>query len=472
MKLYTKYFLSFFLACIMLKQGVQAQIFRCEAVTGRNAGLSALKKYDVVRIPFTDISSYVKGRANGSSITLVLEGKHHEWKIYEDNLLAPDFKAHKIENGKIVKVDVEKSCRTYVGYRNDSGEEARFTITPRTFTAMMPYENENIYIQQLKDFNKNAENDLFVVYNAADAIDEVPHLCSVKKRTHHEGAEPLPHDSTRIKRSRSYTCLELEVTMASDWSIEQEFDSLEAILDFQLTVLHHVEHHYLSDFDLDFRVQDYYSGTSYPSPWGDDEDVDELLPGFGDWAYAHFNTEDIGHLWTTLDLHDGDDYGTIGYASVGGACSDIGLYPWALLERYTPVISNLALLQSHEYGHLLDADHEPGSGTIMEPSLNDVTCACWDPDNIEEMWDFIEDETCIVTCVRCPFTYNVIDNIAWGNWKYSSQFSTSSTGYFFHEADVILQSEGYVRLLPGFRATSLSPSSGGATLIARVDPCE
>jgi hypothetical protein len=473
MKLYTKYFLFFILAFTILKQNAHAQIFKCEPVTGRDAELAPiLKKYDLVRIPFKDISSYVKGRANGSSITIVLEGKKHEWNIYENNLLSPDFKVHKIEGGKDVNVEIDKRCRTYIGYKNDSGKEARFTITPRTFMAMMPYGDNTIYIQQLKDFNKNAENDLFVVYHAGDAIDEVPHSCSVKERTHHEDPAPLPHESTRVKKPRSYNCLELEVTMATDWSMDDEFDSLEAIIDFQLTVLQHVEHHYLSDFDLDFRVQDYYYGTSYPSLWGEDYEVDELLPSFGDWAYAHFNTEDIGHLWTTIDLHDDDNFNIIGYAGVGGACSDIGLYPWAILERFTPLISKLALLQAHEYGHLLDADHEPGTGTIMEPSLSAVTCACWAQDNIEEMWDFIEDETCIETCVRCPFTYNIIDNIAWGNWKYSSQLSTTSTGFFFNEADVILQSEGYVRLLPGFNATSLSPASGGATLIARIEGCE
>lgn len=453
---------------------ITAQIFRCEPVPLRDSKLTAsFKRYDVVKIPFAEISEYVKGRSNGSSITLELAGEKHEWKIYENNLLRPDFRITRFESiGEISNMAYDKSCRTYVGYRDDTGEEARFTITARTFNAMMPNGKTILYIQQARDFNKSIAKDLFVVYHSGDEIDDTPRTCNVQKRVAELSPETPNEIATDSKKPRSYNCLELEVTMVTDWSIEDILDSAEAILDFNVTVLNHVEHRFLNDFDLDFWVQDYIFNGDYPSPWGEEEDVNELLGNFGDWAYAQFDTEDIGHVWTASDLHNDGDYGTIGFASVGGACSDIGLYPWCLLERFTATISSLATLQAHEYGHLLDADHEPGSGTIMEPNLGDVNCLCWDPDNIVEMWDFIEDEACIETCVQCPFTYNIIDRIAWGDWKYSSLTSTSSRGYFYHEADIILQSEGQVRLLPGFFATSLDEPSGGATMIARIDPCE
>lgn len=466
-----------YLFCLIFLLGqlnLGGQIFICEPVLLRDSKLTAsFKKYDMVKIPFAEISSYVKGRANGAFITLELAGERHEWKIYENNLLSPDFKAQRIEiNGDLTSIDFDKSCRTYVGYRDDSGQEARFTITERTFNAMMPDEEKILYIQQASDFNKSLTKDLFVVYYAGDEVDDSNQSCSVKSRKH-EFAPEEPEQAPRVsKKPRSYNCLELEVTMVADWSMEDIFDSTEAILDFNLTVLNHVEHRFLNDFDLDFWVQDFIVNGNYPSPWGEEEDVNELLGDFGDWAYAQFDTEDIGHLWTASNLHDDGDYGTIGFASVGGACSDIGLYPWCLLERFTPTISSLANLQAHEYGHLLDADHEPGTGTIMEPNLNDINCICWAQANIVEMWDFIEDEACIETCVQCPLSLNIIDRIAWGDWKYSSLAFTTSKAYIYHEADIIFQSEGYVKLQPGFFATSLNPTSGGATMIARIDPCE
>ncbi len=51
----------------------------------------------------------------------------------------------------------------------------------------------------------------------------------------------------------------------------------------------------------------------------------------------------------------------------------------------------------------------------MEPSLGDIDSPTWAQANIEKMLDFMEAETCIETCVQCPFTYTIIDYISWGD---------------------------------------------------------
>ena len=202
-------------------------------------------------------------------------------------------------------------------------------------------------------------------------------------------------------------------------------------------------------------------------------DVEELQTDFGDWAGAYFSTQDIGHLWSGFDLHDGENYNVIGNASIGGTCGDIGIYQWTVLERFSATdFYNLALLQAHEYGHLLDADHEENTGTIMEPSLNLVESATWAQANIDEMFDFIEDEACIQSCIQCPLSYTIADYISWGDWKYSSVLNVNSTAVIDSVADVIFQSEGFVKLTPGFSASSLQPASSGGTFVAKIAGCE
>jgi hypothetical protein len=127
---------------------------------------------------------------------------------------------------------------------------------------------------------------------------------------------------------------------------------------------------------------------------------------------------------------------------------------------------------AHEYGHLYDAEHAPGTGAIMEPSINDITCDCWSVNNLEDMWDYIADASCLQSCVQCPVTYTLIDYIGWGDWKYSTQLFVKSTGHIDGSADVIYQSEGYVQLLPGFSATSSGAGNSGSTFIGRINGCE
>jgi hypothetical protein len=255
----------------------------------------------------------------------------------------------------------------------------------------------------------------------------------------------------------------------------EEYDSAEAILDFNLTVLNFVEPFY-NDFDLDFWVQDFFivTSTNYlDTPWGPELEAPLLLENFGDWADDYFGDQDIGHLWTNGDIWNDEGSGVIGRAWIGGACGDIGITPWSILERFSANdFYTLALLQAHEYGHTLDADHEPGTGTIMEPNLGDVESASWAPANIDEMNSFIEDETCIQSCIQCPSMYNIIDYIGWGDWRYSAIGYITSSAVIDSLADVRFQANSFITLTPGFTATSHQPSSGGSTFEAKIAGCE
>ncbi len=459
---------------------VTGQQFLGEKIVIRDAQLT--KKFssvEVYSLPVKEMAAYAKRRHSGSNFGITLGGDKYDWILSDNNQLRPESKITTLVNGKIVPVSFDQACRTFIGYDAKQNMPARLTITERTFMALIPKENETYYIQPLKDFIKGSDPDLFVYYRDTDVLHPVAGSCGVVTKTIaptslHENEESI-WQSAKHRDRRSYNCLEIEVTLATDNRMYNDFNAEpEELIDFVVTVQAHVEHHYLSTFDIDFWIQEYFIVTSISTnPWGQALEVTELQVDFSDWAYDHFDTEDIGHVWTGGNVHDDGDFNAIGWASVGGACDDIGVYPWAVLERDAITdISNLALLQAHEYGHLLDADHEPGSGTIMEPNLSAIECSCWDPDNIEEMWSFIEDEGCIETCVQCPVSYTIIDKIAWGNWRYSTQAFIISNGSFFNEADVLMQSEGYVKLVPGFYASSLNDPAEGATFVGRIAPCE
>ncbi len=248
---------------------------------------------------------------------------------------------------------------------------------------MMPDGDDTYIIQPVSQWIREAADKKFVMYRLSDLISTPPGLCHASKKeiqseTHSELADTLNNASRGSQRT--FSCLELQVSFATDNQMWQEYEDVDLILDFNLTVMNVMEPFY-DDFDLDFWVAEFFIVTdpaNSSTPWGNATEVDDLRPDFGDWAGEYFSTQDIGHLWTTNDLHNSGDYGVIGNANIGGTCGDVGIYQWTVLERFTANdFYHLALLQAHEYGHLLDADHEENTGTIMEPSLNLVESATW-----------------------------------------------------------------------------------------------
>ena len=467
------------LTLILSSQHIIAQTFRGTPVRYSDQALAAvLKNYQVYELPAADIDAYVHTRQFAIPITLEMGSTVFHWTLYENNILSPDAKGTTMKNGGIVPLEFDRLCRTFVGYNQDQSVDARFTIRDETFVALMPDGDDTYIIQPVSQLTRQAADNKLVMYRLSDMIATPPGLCHASKKEIHSESYPEPADTMKsVKRSsqRTFSCLELQVSFATDNQMWQDYEDVDLILDFNLTVMNVMEPFY-DDFDLDFWVAEFFMVTdpaNSSTPWGDATEVDDLMFDFGDWAGAYFSTQDIGHLWTSNDLHDDDNYGVVGYAGVGGACGDVGLYQWTILERFSANdFYTLAILQAHEYGHLLDADHEENTGTIMEPSLNLVESATWAQANIDEMFDFIEDEACIQSCVQCPLSYTIIDSISWGDWKYSTVLNLNSSAGINGEADVIFQSEGFVKLTPGFNASSLQPSSGGGTFVAKIAGCE
>jgi hypothetical protein len=466
--------------CLLVRTGT-AQVFRGHEVNYRDQKLSDMfRSYQVYTFPIADLHTYVhqEHRAQpGTPVQFLMGHRTFEWTLYEHTILSPDAKGITLRDGQYVELPFDRQCRTFIGYRDDVAEEARMTITAENFMALIPDGKSKIFIQPLYHFNKSADRNLVVLYTEGDLkpIQNASCGASPKLQTNPTlQSQPNSKHTSSQSRARTFSCRELQVSFATDNQMWQEYEDVELLLDFNLTALNIMEP-FFDDFDLDFWVEEFFMVTdpaNAANPWGTATDVDDLISDFGDWAGDYFSSQDIGHLWTNHDLHDGENYNAIGYASVGGACGDIGIYQWAILERFSANFYPLALLQAHEYGHLLDADHEPNTGTIMEPSLDLVESATWAQANIDEMLSFMEDESCIQTCVHCLLSYQIMDYISWGDWKYSAVLNINSTAVIDSVADVIFQSEGFVKLTPGFSASSVQPSSAGGTFVARIAGCE
>jgi hypothetical protein len=472
---------NFISACLLMfcLPPLFAQQFTAEQMEIKSEQLDHLyKHYEIYSMQTSEVLDFMQRRPDGTALTFVFGKQIFEWNVFEHQMLSPDCRIRTMQDGIYHDLSVDRRCRTFIGYREDRADEARFTISPHCFAALIPDGKTSVVIQPMKQVVPGASENLIVLYRASDRIVRETGHCDVV------ASRPVlntPEDVQEIRprkdapQKRTFSCIELQVAFATDHRMFNTYGSVEAILDFNLTVLNFVEPFY-DDFDIDFRVDDFFivnTGSINGTPWSTSMNIEPLKDTFEDWADDHFDTHDIGHLWTSGDIYKDDfDYSLLGRADIGGVCGDIGITPWAVLENHALTdIYNLALLQAHEYGHLLDADHEPGTGTIMEPDFGAIESPTWAQANIEEMFDFIEDEDCISTCRYCPVSFNIIDYIGWGDWRYSALDHIRSTGVIDSLADVQFRAVGYVRLLPGFHASSLQPASGGATFRAYIGNC-
>ncbi len=472
-----KYF--FLIISICLGNLLHAQEFYAIPLAMKDIRLDQMyTRYEVYTLDPNMISEYMQRQESGAPLKLVFGDQVFEWTVYENQILRPDCRISTIRDGKYQSLEVDRKCRTFVGFRPDMEKEARFTISKGCFAAMIPVGKTYTMIQPITQLIGSAEKNVFVLYKVSDAIRGSEGFCELEEVPTVSPSEEIPIQlpTSPLPANRTYTCLEMEVALATDHRMFITYGSADAVLDLNLTVMNFVEPFY-DDFDIDFWTDDFFIVTSTSggdTPWGTSLDMDVLKDEFEDWADNWFGAQDIGHLWTSGNIYKDDfDYGILGRADIGGACGDIGITPWTVLENNVLTdFYDLAILQAHEYGHLLDADHEPGTGTIMEPNFGDTESATWAQANIEEMFDFIEDEGCIESCTQCPGAYNIYDYIGWGSWRYSALVSIESSAVIDSSAQVVFQSAQWIKFKPGFVATAFHPTSLHMRLIAKIEGCE
>ena len=273
------------------------QTFKAFPVESQN--LAGLKSHRVFRINLAEIKNYISENPQNAPCKFIMDDQVFEWTLFENQMLKPDARGTTMRDGKYEELDFDRSCRTFIGYKPGSVEEARFTITKNNFIAMMPENGERVIIQSLHYFSENAGRELVVLYRESDVIRQEMGHCGVPSiLTETKVAPSLEHakKSPPSGGNRTYGCLELEVAFATDHRMFIDMGSAEDILDFNLTVLNFVEPFY-DDFDLDFWVQDFFIVTSSngdDTPWGLELDAGPLLDDFGDWADDYFGDQDIG----------------------------------------------------------------------------------------------------------------------------------------------------------------------------------
>ena len=286
------------------------------------------------------------------------------------------------------------------------------------------------YIEPLSYYdNAQKGKDLYVVYNAKDLKPTAPHTCGTTDK--HDMRGQLPDQKSIVSDSRVDECFEVDIAIANDFTMFQEFGSVFATEDHAIGVMNNVQTNYDDEFADELQyviVTQFTVSTSGGDPWSSSADTDILLPSFRSWGNSGgFGgvVYDVASLWTDKNIFNDNGSGVIGVAYVGVICNNSR---YNLLENFTNNPETKRVMVAHELGHNFSSGHDSGSGDIMAPFVSSTTT--WSAQSINAINNHVSTRTCLADCTgssgppSASFTFEVFEECTPG----LVLFTNTSTG--------------------------------------------
>lgn len=270
------------------------------------------------------------------------------------------------------------------------GGTAVFTIDEKFILGSWGTGDETTNLEPLWRLWPAAPHDVYLVYRNADIMD-IDGACGTASGFH----VPQP-DVSRDKSAGE--CFEVEIALAADFEMFQDFGDAVSVENFMLGTLAAVQTNYDDEFPdaLTFVVTaTFIATTNAEDPWTNDTDAEVLLPDFRQWGRdGNFSASfDVATLWSGRD-YDGN---TIGLAYIGVVCTSS---EYNVLQNFSTNAAALRVLWAHELGHNFGSFHDPdGEGDpiqIMYPSVSAATE--WSAASINTITDYYESVSCLASC--------------------------------------------------------------------------
>ena len=352
-----------------------------------------LRAWEVYQVDASYLAQTAMAKAEGASLALKMGAKNIRLTLFPDDIRSRGYRLMVAsENG--IQDYGRGTVRTYGGH-TDSGGHVRLTLDSDFIFGYWEANGQTWYVQPLRDFYSAAPNDYFVVYEAgavkpvANARCGFTHTAHLKQRSAVDGS---------IEKMNGQ-CYEVEIALASDFSMFQAYGSVSGVQNFTLGVLNNVQTNYDNEFADEVRyvaVANFVSSCATCDPWTSSTSSNTVLASFRDWGNAGgFGIPfDVASFWTNRDFN-GD---VIGLAWLGSVCTN---FRYNILQRFSTNANLLRVLQAHELGHNFDSGHDAaGSPTIMAPSVS--SSAIWSGNSVSVINSYISSlassGNCIVNC--------------------------------------------------------------------------
>ena len=285
---------------------------------------------------------------------------------------------------------------TYHGFSSDGGS-VRLTRAENFTYGYIEYKNETFWIEPAWYYSDDRRStDEIVIYKQSDVKFVSDHACGVTEVQ--SRAQTLNHKSRQRSGARTGQCLELELAIASDYSMYTKFNNnITDVLTHNIGVINNVNGDYANAFDDDVTfiiVTQFVSTCETCDPWSSSTDPGTLLYSFTNWGQGgNFGVGfDLGELWTDRDFNGP----TVGLAWIDVVCTSVKYH---VLQDFSTNANLLRVMTSHEIGHNFGSYHDGNpSPYIMAPYVQNTSV--WSPNSLDVISTSIADLAggCISPC--------------------------------------------------------------------------
>ena len=349
------------------------------------------KDYQIFQFDTDNLENHVRQTDGNTEISLQF-GEEHNWNL---DLLNSDLFAdnYLLRDGKTT-VNSQRPIPMQGYLLGGNNERVALTVSEDFIYGYIQEDGKTYYIEPLRYFTANQEENLFVIYEESDVITDNTIKCAVTEK-HHRG-----HNLENQYKAEAATgeksilaCKLLELAIASDFLMFQSYGSVAAVEAHNTGVMNTVATDYDDSFNDEVQfeiVEQFVPSSTGADPISGSLDIGTILDEFTAWGPGGFsNTHDLGQHWSARNYNTT----TIGLAWVGVVCAN---FRYHVLEDFSGTAWSLRVLTSHEMGHNFNQGHDEGSGFIMSPSVNNT--ATWSPASIAGFNSYIPGLSCLSAC--------------------------------------------------------------------------
>lgn len=370
------------------------------------------KKYALFELNTQALDQFVKKAAAQGEINLELDLPGYmsfPISMHQHDIMSTDYKLV-VGTPQGRQEFPRPDCMTYAGVLTGQGNsDVRLTITENIIYGILSGNNKSYFIEPVRYINNQAKENLYVVYETTDVVINKDLGCGVSEIM--TRVSTLNLSNARVEGSATGTCKLIELAIASDDSMFIRYRSVAEVQTHNIAAANIMAYFYgntqLGPYYVDFTIKGQYVSTAAANnalvTLTITQDASILLGNFGAWGNAgNFGfTYDIGVYWTTKNIYttgtNSNNYMVIGLATINGAC---GVNKYQILEDFS--INGLvqALVEAHETGHNLGANHDGYNDLfIMAPSIS-VNNTTFSAASISSFTTFVTNATCFSACTN------------------------------------------------------------------------
>lgn len=348
-----------------------SQIKTTKVTTSKDSPLKeSFLEYELFSINTEEIYQKTKDRSENIQFSLSL-GEDYDWGfLLEESGLRPEGSITRVKTANGINQVPTSENSTYKGYlNNNSDNTVRLSIRQDEILGMVKSDGEMFFIEPASKFDQNLGKDIHVVYNVKDVIKDEHSLCGVTEERHKSlKTKDVDLNGLNTKSNRS-ACQLAELAIAADGSMTVKHGSVANVEQHLLDIMNVVQDRYFDpDINIEYSVTELFivDAPANDPNWSlGSSNFENFLNAFTSWGPTGFSANhDVACLWSNRNF-DGD---AVGLAWVGTVCTN---NRYNVLQDFTPGMTQLIQVQTHELGHNWSAGHTASANNtyVMAPSI-------------------------------------------------------------------------------------------------------